>query len=179
MTQAETIKIFSVIKANYRNHFKGISAIDANAMIELWAEMFADVDYGIVGAAVKTYIASDTTGHPPNVGQINEIIRKLTQPAEMTEQEAINLIMKATRNGIYNSESEFEKLPPTLQRVVGHHSLLRTWATMNETEMQTVVASNLMRSYRVIAKNEETKALLPNSIKNLLEQASERMRIEG
>ena len=179
MTVDETLKIFSVIKANYRNHFKGISAIDANAMVELWAEMFSDVEYGLVGAAVKTYIASDTTGHPPNVGQINELIRKLTRPEEMTEQEAINLIMKATRNGIYNSESEFEKLPPVLQRLVCHPSQLRAWAMMDESELQTVVASNLMRSYRVFAKNEETKAMLPNSIKNLLEQASERMRIEG
>jgi hypothetical protein len=179
MNRAETLKIFSVIKANYGNHFKNMPIADANAKVELWAEMFADVEYGLVGAAVKSYIASDTSGHPPNVGQINELIRKLTQPEEMTEQEAVHLILKAASNGYYGAEQEFEKLPPVLQRLVGHPSQLRTWAMMDETELQTVVASNLMRSYRVIAKNEETKAMLPNSIKNLLEQASDRMRIEG
>ena len=110
MNRAETLKIFSVIKANYGNHFKNMPIADANAKVELWAEMFADVDYGLVGAAVKTYIASDTSGHPPNVGQINELIRKLTQPEEMTEQEAVHLILKAASNGYYGAEQEFEKL---------------------------------------------------------------------
>lgn len=179
MDRIETLKIFSVIKANYSNFFKTMSKVDAEAMVALWAEMFADVDYMIVGAAVKSYIATDTTGFPPNVGQINEQIRKLTQKEQMTEQEAISLIMKATRNGIYGAEQEFEKLPPVLQRLAGSPEQIKAWAMMDIDELQTVVSSNLMRSYRVIAKNEEVRQSLPTNIQNMLESAANTLRIEG
>lgn len=179
MNREETLKVFAVIKANYNNFFKTINAKDANAMVNLWTEMFADVEYGLVGAAVKAYIASDIKGYPPNVGQINEQIRKLTASEQMTEQEAVSLIMQATRNGYYNAQEEFDKLPPILQRIVHSPHQLRAWAVMNEDEVQTVVASNLMRSYRVIAKNEEERQSLPNSLKLLIENATDRLRIES
>ena len=179
MTYDETLKIFAVMKANYNNFYKSMSRIDAQAVVSLWAEMFADVSYNMVGAAVKAYIATDTTGYPPNVGQINEQIRKLTQPEEMTEQEAVNLILKAASNGYYGAQEEFDKLPPVLQRLVGHPSQLRSYALMDEHELQTVVSSNLMRSYRVIAKREAETQALPASLQQMLETAAEQLKLEG
>lgn len=179
MTYEETLKIFAVMKANYNNFYKTMSKIDAQAVVSLWAEMFADVSYNMVGAAVKAYIASDTTGYPPNVGQINEQIRTLTRPEEMTEQEAANLIMKAASNGYYGAQAEFDKLPPVLQRLVGHPNQLKTWAMMDENELQTVVASNLMRSYRTITKREAEKQALPASLQQMLETVAEQLKIEG
>jgi len=179
MTFDETLKIFAVLKANYSNFFKNMSRIDAEAMVNLWCEMFSDVAYEIVGTAVKTYIASDITGYPPNVGQINAHIRTLTQKEQMSEQEATLLLMKAIRNGLYGAKEEFEKLPPILKRLAGSPEQLRVWASMGEDEVQTVVASNLMRSYRAIAKKEEVQQTLPSSIKALLEQASDKFRIES
>ena len=178
MTYDETLKIFAVLKANYSNFFKNMSRIDAEAQVSLWAEMFADTPYEMVGLAVKSFIATDVEGYPPNVGRIKQEIRKLTEKEQMTEQEAVSLIMKATRNGLYGAKEEFEKLPPVLQRLVGSPEQLRAWARMPEDELQTVVASNLMRSYKVIAKREEEYQALPSSIKNLLEQASEQMKLE-
>ena len=179
MDRAETLKIFSVIKAEYRNHFKDISAVDANAMVDLWTEMFADVDYGIVGAAVKSYILSNTSGHPPKVGQINELIKKLTEPEPMTEQEASNLIFKALSNGIYKAESEFDKLPPILQTLVGSPNMLREWAMMDSDTVKSVIASNIMRSYRVAEERHRVKEALPSNIRAMLEEASNRLSLEA
>lgn len=179
MTVDETLKVFAVLKANYNNFFKSMSRLDAQAMVNLWAEMFENVSYSLVGAAVKAYIASDTTGYPPNVGQINEQIRRLTQREQMTEQEAVALIMKATRNGIYNAQEEYDKLPPILQRLAGSPDQIRAWAVMDADELQTVVSSNLMRSYRVIAKKEEERQTLPASVAQLLETAADKLRLEG
>ena len=179
MDRAETLKIFSVIKAEYRNHFKDISAVDANAMVDLWTEMFADVDYGIVGAAVKSYILTNTSGHPPKVGQINELIKKLTEPEPMTEQEASNLIFKALSNSIYNAESEYEKLPPILQTLVGSPNMLREWAMMDSDTVKSVIASNIMRSYRVAEERQRVKEALPSNIRAMLEEASNRLSLEA
>lgn len=178
MTKEETVKILAVIKAEYGLHFKNMSAIDANAKVNLWAELFEDKEYKLVSAAVMAYIANDTTGHPPKPGQINELIRKLTQSEQMTEQEALNLILKAASNSNYNAQAEFDKLPPVLQRLCGSPSQLRAWGMMNTDELQTVVTSNLMRSYRAIAKNEETRQNLPSSIQNLIGNLAEQLKLE-
>lgn len=178
MTYDETLKIFAVMKANYSNFFKNMSRIDAEAQVSLWTEMFEDTPYELVGLAVKSFIATDVEGYPPNVGRIKKEIAKLTQKEQMTEQEAVAMILKATRNGLYHAKEEFEKLPPVLQRLAGSPEQIKSWAMMSEHELQTVVASNLMRSYKVIAKREEEHQALPSSIKNLLEQASEKLKIE-
>lgn len=179
MTYDETLKIFAVLKANYSNFFKNMSRIDAEAQVSLWAEMFADTPYEMVGLAVKTFIATDVEGYPPNVGRIKRELMRLTEKEQMTEQEAVSLILKATRNGLYRAKEEYEKLPPVLQRLVGSPEQIRAWARMPADELQTVVASNLMRSYRAIAKKEEEYQALPSSIKNLLGQVGEQMKLKG
>lgn len=178
MTYDETLKIFAVLKANYGNFFKNMSRIDAEAQVSLWAEMFEDTPYEVVGMAVKAFIATDVEGYPPNVGRIKQEIRKLSEKEQMTEQEAISLIMKATRNGLYGADKEYEKLPAVLKRLVGSPSQLKVWARMPVDELQTVVASNLMRSYKAIAQREEYEKALPSSIKNLLGQVGEQLKLE-
>ena len=98
MNVNETLKILSVLKANYPNFYKGMSKIDAEAQVILWSEMFEDTPYELVGVAVKSYIATDVNGYPPNIGKIKEHIKSLSQSDnELSEQEAVNLIMKALK----------------------------------------------------------------------------------
>lgn len=170
MDRGETLKIFSVIKANYGNFFKNMPKADAEAMVNLWTDMFSDKPYHLVGQALKAYIASDISGYPPNVGQINEQIKNLIQQNGMTEYDAITTIRKAMSNSIYNSQQEFDKLPKIIQRLVGSPNQLKEWATMDMNEFETVVASNLMRSYKVIKKEETEKAMLPKEIKKLIDK---------
>ena len=178
MSRQELLQIFALLEANYEPQFAKKTDLNKRAMVNLWEEHFIDKDYNLVKAAVNAYISTDTTGFVPNVGQINEQIRKLTNPDQMTEQEAVALIIKAARNGTYGAEEEFEKLPPVLKRLAGSPEQIRLWARMDEDELNTVVASNLMRSYKVLAKNEEAQQTLPSSVRAMLEQASERLMIE-
>ena len=78
----------------------------------------------------------------------------------------------------FDREQEFEKLPPILQRLAGSPEQIKAWAMMDIDELQTVVSSNLMRSYRVIAKNEEVRQSLPTNIQNMLESAANTLRLE-
>ena len=179
MTVEETLKIFAVLKANYSNFFKSLTRIDAEAQVNLWAEMFKDTPYEMVGLGVKSYIATSIEPYPPNVGQIKEQIRKLTKQEEMTEQEAVNLIMRACANSSYGAEEEFNKLPPVLQRLVGSPSQLRDWAVMDRDTVNSVVSSNLMRSYRAMAERERKHQALPSDIRNLIAETTQKMSIDN
>ncbi len=173
MNVNDTLKILSVLKANYPNFYKNMSKVDAEAQVNLWSEMFADTPYELVGAAVKSYIATDVNGYPPNIGKIKEQIRSLTQTEnEMSEQEAFNLIMKALQNSNYNAQAEFDKLPSVLQQLVGSPQMLREWAKMDTETVNSVVSSNLMRSFKAIKERERVQQALPSSTKNIIAELS-------
>ena len=168
MTREETIKILSVLRGAYPGFYRDIGRKDAEATISLWGSMFEEEPYELVGAAVKAFIAGDSKGFPPAIGQIKERVRKLTSGPEMTEAEAWSYVSKALRNSAYGSEEEFRKLPPEVQAVVHDPGQLREWATLDAEEVQTVVSSNFQRSFR--AKQEATKEYmaLPSEVKRLM-----------
>lgn len=175
MNKAETIAIMAVLKEAYPMYYKDKGKEEINTAVNLWAEMFADDDVNLVKAAVKRYIATDIKGFPPVIGQIKQSLVKLTEPNELTEQEAWNLVSRASRNSAYRAIEEFEKLPEIVQQVVGSPSQLKEWSQMDTDTVQSVVASNFMRSYKVKAASYREYQALPNDVKNLLEQATKKL----
>jgi uncharacterized protein (UPF0335 family) len=171
MDKFETTSILAVLKAAYPKFYQGPSLEEANSIVNLWAEMFADDPAEIVATAVKAMIASRNSNFPPNIGEVKEQIRKLTTPDSMTEQEAWSKIYKAIVNTGYDSKAEFDKLPKSLQRLVGSPQQLFEWSMMDVTTVQSVVASNVMRSFRAIQAQEQEQAKLPQSVKRFLQDA--------
>ena len=168
MTREETIKILAVLRGAYPAFYRDITKQEADSTIALWMSMFDEEPYELVGAAVKAFIAGDSKGFPPAIGQIKERIRQITQPEEMTEQEAWALVSKALRNSTYGSEEEFAKLPPEVQAVVHDPGQLRQWAMSPADEVETVIASNFMRSFRVKQKVNKEYMALPTEVKRLM-----------
>lgn len=163
MDKKETLKIMAILKATYPSYYKDG---DFNAAAELWTEMFRDDGYPIVCAAVKSFIATDTKGFPPVIGQIKAMIQKLLEPEVMTEIEAWSYIKKAIRNSSYNALEEHSKLPSILQEIISPDQL-RDWALADIAD-ESVISSNFMRSYKIKAKRKEELSALPNEIKNLI-----------
>ena len=155
MTLTETNKILAILAVVY----KTLNDSDAKARSNLWAMMFADEAYELVNAAVQVYIASDTKGFPPTIGKIKQLCQELNEGPAISEAEAVSLILKATKNGIYGAEEEFEKLPPACQQIVVSPERLRDWALLDAGEVNTVIASNLRRAY--VSTQAQSENLLP------------------
>lgn len=77
MTREETLKIMAVLKATYPNFYKDMTRRDAEGVVALWTDMFAEDSYNAVAAAVKAFIASDNKGFPPVVGQVKQRVTEL------------------------------------------------------------------------------------------------------
>lgn len=167
MTRQETGIIMDILTTAYPTFYNGRNAPDMRMTVNLWAEMFAEDDVKIVAAAVKALIATDDKGFPPHIGAVKGRIRQISNPDEMTEQEAWAHIAKALRNSSYNAEEEFSKLPPILQDVVHAPQQLREWARMDEATVQSVVASNLQRSFRAKAQSRRDFEALPQDVQAL------------
>jgi len=178
MTKIETMGIMAILKAAYPMFYKNISKSEAEGIITLWTEMFIDDDFNLVKSAVKAHIVSDTSGYPPIIGKIKASLVKISNPTELTEQEAWNLVSKAIKNSAYHATEEFDKLPDILKQLVGSPSQLKEWGQMESDTVQAVVASNFMRSYKVRANTEREYKALPNDIKTLITNVSDKLKLD-
>ena len=176
MTKADTVRIMAILRTAYPGYYKGQSREDATAAVNLWADLFADDPPDVVLAAIKAHIATDTRGFPPVIGQIKAEITKLTQPPQMTEAEAWGVVYGAICNSGYHAQKEYDALPPLLQRLVGSPAQLHDWALMDSDEVQSVVASNFMRSYRKRAEDWQDYQALPGAIRQRLDKLADGMR---
>lgn len=177
MTKKEMAEIIAIMQSNYPDDFRGMSDQAMNGKINLWFMQFRDDDYMEVMAAVMAHIATDTSRFMPPVGVIKAKLVEIRLPEEMTPQEAWELVSKATRNSAYNSGEEFAKLPPVVQRLVGSPVQLKEWAAMDSATLQSVVASNFQRSYKVRAAKEREFLALPSAVQETMTQIAARMKM--
>lgn len=169
MNMHDTLTIMAVLQEAYPRYYANKSETEAMAAASLWQNLFAEDNAKEVAAAMKAYIATDTKGFPPVIGQIKARLAKLKAPDMPGETEAWGIVSRAISRSAYHAAEEFEKLPPVIRKVVGSPSMLHTWALTEGKEMQTVVASNFMRAYRARAADAMELLTLPSDIRNLLE----------
>ena len=168
MTEKETAQVIGIMQTIYPDSFKNLSAEALRSTVKIWAKIFEDEAATTVQAAVMAYIASSTERFMPPPGVIKQRIVSMTTDADMTPQEAWQLVNRASQRGIHHAQEEFDKLPPVVQRLVGSPNQLREWAMMDAETVQSVVASNFQRSYTVRAGKEREYMALPTSVKETL-----------
>lgn len=148
MTKQDIYQLFGLLQAVYPDAFRGLSDTAAQVKLNVWQDIFRDDPPEHVMAAARTFISRDKKGFMPVPGQLKEI---LAGDNAMGEQEAWALVTKALRRSTYYSHEEFEKLPQPIRRALGTADTLRSWAQVNVSELETVIASHFKRDYRAIA----------------------------
>lgn len=136
---------------------------------DVWYSLLQDLDYDIASQAIQKYMMSNR--FPPTIADIRDGATDFTAPQELNEMEAWSLVYKAICNSTYNSVSEFEKLPPLVQKAVGLPDSLREWA-MTENLNLEVVMSNFQRSYKIELQRHEELQKMPQNIRHLIEKSN-------
>ena len=156
MTREEFKSLVKAMKAIYGDP-KFIPDQDA---FNVWYEFFMDENYMVVQTAIKKYMANNETA--PTVAGIRKILAQMNIASdEMTEGYAWSLVYKAICNSSYCAREEFAKLPEVIQKAVGRYENLREWAMLGTDEVNTVIHSNFLRSFRAAKKSQEEFAALP------------------
>lgn len=178
MTREETIKLLMIVSASYQN-FK---PVDKTVSANVWHMALQEYDFVECQNALMSYITTDKNGFAPSIGQVIDKIhtnREVASGNQLTETQAWSLVSKALRNSTYNSKSEFDALPESVQKAVGSHEILRVWAT-DESFNESVVSSNFMRSYKSILNRQSEFERLPSNVRELIGIASNGIKaIEG
>lgn len=173
MTRNEAVKIIRVIVDSYSNY----KPSNLSETVDVWCDMLSEYSYQQVAVALKSYILSDSSGFAPSIGQLVDKIRVVSQPRQLSENEAWALVSKALRNGYYGAEEEFKKLPEIVQKAVGYPSNLRDWSQQEENSL-SVIQSNFQRDYRTVVKREEEISKMPAEVKMLIEKINSNIGLE-
>lgn len=173
MNKKETAKVMAIIFEAYHFFYKDSTPEKAEVAVNLWHQMFQVEPYEVVEAAVYSHIVNST--QPPTVAHIKNEIGKLKNPNSMTETDAVNRILKAASNSSYNAKEEFDNLPDSLKKIVGNPGQLKSWGMMKSSEMHTIIASQIRKSYRIIEQREKEMAAMPEKVRLVINQ----LLIEG
>lgn len=195
MNLKEAGAVMDVLTVSYPQFYRNQGDEDKYMAAKLWAEMFADDQLELVLAAVKAFIAADDAGFPPTVGKIKASIVKLTKPPEldMSEMEAWTIVRRAIHgsyleewsrkmrpDGSYtlaSAEVNFEKLPPLLQQIVGGPENLAEWNKLDDKQLNTVLQSNFMRSFRARVASTKEFLALPADIRQTMARLGSGMKM--
>ena len=168
MTREETINILMTIQAAYPNY----KPQDKTVAVNTWCEMLSEYTYQQISTALKAFIANDTSGFAPSIGQLIEKVRTIYNPAELSEMEAWGMVSKALRNSYYHADEEFAKLPQLVQKAVGSPGMLRNWAETDIEIIESVIQSNFMRTYRAELLKKQEISKMPTPIKNMIDEST-------
>lgn len=178
MTREDVLKVLSILKAAYPHSFRGMTRIDGEALVNLWAHQFAGEDAAEVEAAVDALISTRKEGFSPTVGEIKDILHRIKGAGGLSEAEAWNLVERACRRGLYNSEEEFDRLPPDVQAAVGGHEQLKAWAAMDAEVVNSVIASNFRKSFVTVTARKRELDMMPPDVRTIVSGIADKMRIE-
>lgn len=167
---------FKILVKGMKAAYTTPSFIPDKDAFEIWYGLLSDIPYEAASVATKSYMMTETKTPAP--ADIRNKAMMLFKNNELNEIEAWTLVSKAIRNGYYGAEKEFEKLPPIVQKSVGSPGQLRMWATTDSKSIETVVASNFMKTYKTEVKRAEEYARLPEDVRALIQNMSPMNGIE-
>lgn len=143
--------------------------------IMVWYEFFRNDDYMVIQASIQKYMA--TNKFPPTIADIRQGATELISEKEMSEGEAWSLVYKAISNASYRAKEEFEKLPEECKKAIGSPALLKEWSQMDMSQVNTVIQSNFLKSYRIEKQRAKELAQLPSSTRQLISKVLENTRM--
>ncbi|MFP3153614.1 hypothetical protein LQZ18_04145 [Lachnospiraceae bacterium ZAX-1] len=168
MSEDEVARMLYLIRAEYQKQFSGMSGQDFSDKVKLWHSILCKYDLPVVQAGLRVFLTTEKSGFAPTVSQIVNCIHKITdrEADTMTELEAWGFVYKAICRSGYYSEEEFELLPDIVKTAVGSPARLKEWSGLPIDEVQTVIQSNFMRSFRAVQKRESELKRMPSDIRN-------------
>lgn len=177
MSIEETIQVITLLAGNY-DIISNKTKDQKQLMVNTWYECLNDLDYNLVLQAVKKTIIQSP--YPPTIHEIRKNAIEISNPNTNTDGiTAWNEAYKMICNGSYMTKQEFEKHSPEVQKFFGSVNNLQSYSRNTDFNMD-VVRSNFLKQYDIISKREQEEMLLPEKMRNLISQVTNRIGlVEG
>lgn len=149
MTRDETKQLLILITTTYPN-FRLNSPEQA---VDVWHKIFEPDDYRLIENAFLAYVRNDATGFAPSPGKLHMMIAEKVVK-DYSDGEILDMLIFAARNANYGFEDEFNKFPPLLQKAVGTATVVRSWGTMEQKDLE-YTHNIILRAYKELVTREK------------------------
>lgn len=167
MTRNEVKQLLMTLDVTYSN-FK-LDPTKLSFTVNSWLMFLEPYSWQDVQVAIKTFINTSNSAFAPSPSELIGLIHKPSEMAEIGASEAWALVRKAIGKSAYNSQFEFEKLPPLVQKTLGSAEQLHLWA-IDEDYNNEVVMALFQKNYNATVERQQTEYRLPNEARLRLEQ---------
>jgi len=163
MTKLELGKVLELLESYYKGFYSGNDKVK---VFEAWYPMFQDDDAAEVNRAVVAYICTEKFA--PTVAGIKGLMAEERMRGQMTEMEAWSSVREAIDKSSTKTKAieAYNALSPVVRKVCGSPSMLAYWYKLTDQELETVVASNVQRSYREWARREAVYYAIPGQLQS-------------
>lgn len=167
MNDRETTQIIAMIETNWQP-FKNTSAA-----VKLWASAFAEDPYELVNAAVMTLIQTDPSEFKPTIAMVRRKMHDIVYGKSISESEAWQLVRgsfheaQTDPENLGGARSAWKKLPAEIQKLVSPRQLME-WGWMDTAQVDSVIQSNFMRSYREVRDRKYESEALPKATTKMI-----------
>jgi hypothetical protein len=165
ITKTEMSKIMDILKTAYPRYYINSTKEEVINAINLWCEMFNDVELQTLAVAVKAVIANSE--YPPTIADVRKQIYSLCSN-DITAMEAWKEAYEMISNGLYMTEEQFNKSSQQVKKFFGSVKQLKELAQVDSDTINTVTKGQFLKQYEILNIREKEKAMLPESIKDRL-----------
>ena len=168
-----------VLLATINSIYPSFKVDDIEHTVKAWYLFLSDQPKDIINAALRVYVTCNKSGFAPSVGQLIQGVQELREKdsTALSAGEAWGIVYKAICRSGDNSQEEYDKLPPEIQKAVGSPGQLRAWA-LDDQFNEGVASSNFRRAYAVVLERKRNDALIPADVKRVIAQQMA-ARLEG
>lgn len=167
MTEQETLRILSVLRAAYPMFYRDMKDGDIKAVANLWKIQFAEDSYKDVSLAVHTLISTRTDTFPPVIGEVKEVLRSITHPEEIPSGDAWDMVMKCIRRGTVHAAEDWANLPEDVRAAVSVDEIKRH--AENEDFNEGVEKSLFLKRWAVLRERRRAEQQMPPSLRAQIE----------
>ena len=116
------------------------------------------------------------------VAGITDLWTKMFEDDDFKAVMAAMQVLIATRTESFpptigEVKEEFEKLPEVVQRSIGNPDQLKVWAQMDSSTVESVVASNFMRTFKVKKQQQKELDMMPTEVKQYMAAVADKMQM--
>lgn len=169
MNRKEIINLLAIATAN----FPSMQEKDMKPTAVLWEKSLSDVEYAVAEKALLKVLS--TSKFFPTVADLREAIAQLTQPRIIDAIEAWGMVVDAIRKyGYYNEAKAMAMLPDDVREMVKRF----TWRELCLSENPDTLRAQFRMAWETQSKRKKELVALPNEIRQILGEASQRLRLE-
>lgn len=179
MIKSDAASVLMILRAAYPQFYSGITQVDANEIMNLWYDMFADYDVNIVKHALQKLLKVHNR-FPPTIADVEQQIQELISVSknEPTNEELWQMLREGILDGRNGAVEHFNEFPEVLKKYCGSPKWLRDHADYDLNTFDTVEKAHFMKQISEMKRRVEFEAEMRG--RQMINDVADPMRlIEG